>query len=47
VLSPSIHCDELLSVPKELLTGYVGRLFDPKTAELNRALAIALQLDER
>lgn len=42
----SIHCDELLSVPKGMLTGYVGRLSEPKTEELNRALAIALQLDE-
>jgi mRNA interferase MazF len=42
----SIHCDELLSIPKGMLTGYVGRLSEPKTEELNRALAIALQLDE-
>ncbi len=42
----SIHCDELVSLPKSLLTNYVGRLRDTKLAELNRALLAALDLAE-
>ncbi|HKX00613.1 MAG TPA: type II toxin-antitoxin system PemK/MazF family toxin [Bryobacteraceae bacterium] len=42
----SIHCDELVSLPKNLLTRYVGQLGDTRTAELNRALIHALDLDE-
>lgn len=38
----SIHCDELISIRKEALTDFVGRLSVDKTAELDRALAIAL-----
>jgi mRNA interferase MazF len=40
----SIHCDELVSLPKERLTHYVGRLRRARIEELNRALAIALEL---
>lgn len=40
----SIHCDELVSVPKSLLTHYVGSLGTPKLRELNGALMIALDL---
>lgn len=42
----SIHCDELVSLPKSMLTHYVGRLNEDKIAELNRALLTALELDE-
>jgi mRNA interferase MazF len=42
----SIHCDELVSLPKSLLTHFVGRLATIRTGELNRALATALELDE-
>ena len=42
----SIHCDELLSLPKSLLTQYVGRLDGDTTAALNAALLIALALDD-
>ncbi|MBZ5594240.1 MAG: type II toxin-antitoxin system PemK/MazF family toxin [Acidobacteriia bacterium] len=42
----SIHCDELVSLPKALLTRYVGRLGESKIDHLNRALLIALDLDE-
>ncbi len=42
----SIHCDELVSLPKALLTHYVGLLSDAKTGELNRALLTALDLDD-
>ena len=40
----SIHCDELVSLPKTMLTHYVGMLSDRKIAELNRALQVALDL---
>lgn len=42
----SIHCDELVSLPKSLLTRYVGRLDDNKIEELDRALLTALEMDE-
>jgi mRNA interferase MazF len=38
----SIHCDELVSLPKSVLTDFVGTLSPAATGELNRALAIAL-----
>ena len=40
----SIHCDELVSLPKSSLTRFVGTLPSPKIEELNRALSIALGL---
>lgn len=40
----SIHCDELVSLPKTMLTDYVGSLSRQKLDELNRALRIALAL---
>ena len=40
----AIHCDELVSLPKSVLTDYVGTLSLAKLSELNRALAIALDL---
>ncbi|MGA2270600.1 MAG: type II toxin-antitoxin system PemK/MazF family toxin [Bryobacteraceae bacterium] len=42
----SIHCDELVSLPKAMLTRFIGRLNDEKTKELDRALATALDLQE-
>jgi mRNA interferase MazF len=42
----SIHCDELVSLPKEVLTHYVGRLDITSMQRLDQALAIALDLDE-
>ena len=41
----SIHCDELFSVPKALLTRFIGKLSQENLSELNRALAAALALD--
>lgn len=41
----SIHCDELLSLPKSRLTQFVGRLNQQKRMELDRALITALGLD--
>lgn len=40
----SIHCDELVSLPKAALTDYVGNLSTARIRDLNRALAIALEL---
>lgn len=42
----SIYCDELLSIRKELLTDYIGRLSDEKINELNNCLKIALDIDD-
>lgn len=39
-----IMCDNLVSLAKSDLTNYVGALSPEKTAELNRALAVALDL---
>ena len=41
----SIHCDDLVSLSKSLLTHYVGRLGESKITELNRSLLIALALE--
>jgi mRNA interferase MazF len=43
----SIHCDELVSLPKSLLTDYVGSLSSETIFELDRALAFALDLTAR
>ena len=40
----SIHCDELVSLPKASLTDYVSSLPSNKLRELDRALAVALEL---
>jgi mRNA interferase MazF len=40
----SIVCDELVSLPKSVLTDYVGSLSSEKLLELDRALAFALDL---
>lgn len=42
----SIHCDELVSLPKSTLTYYVGSLSPLKCGELDEALRIALDLPE-
>ena len=41
----SIHCDELVSLPKSVLTDYVGELGPTKIRELSRALRIALAVE--
>jgi mRNA interferase MazF len=40
----SIHCDELISLPKSVLTNYVGTLSHPKIDQLAMALAAALEI---
>lgn len=42
----SIHCDALMSLPKSLLTHFVGSLSEFKLKELDVALRIALELEE-
>ena len=41
----SIYCDELVSIPKSALTNYIGNLSEEKVLHLNRALAIALDIE--
>ena len=40
----SIHCDELVSLPKSVLTNFVGTLSPQKIQALDKALSIALEL---
>lgn len=40
----SIHSDELVSIPKSLLTNFVGSLSSEKLQQLNDALKVALEL---
>ena len=42
----SIHCDELVSLPKSALTHYVGTLTAEKVEELNKALKMALDIPD-
>ena len=41
----SIHCDALVSVPKALLTHFVGSLSPDKLPRLDEALVAALDVD--
>lgn len=41
----SIHCDELVSLPKLMLTRFVGLLDAATLQRLNEALAIALAIE--
>ena len=40
------HCDELISLPKSILTDYIGNLSSKKLYLLEKALKIALQLND-
>ena len=42
----SIHCDELVSIPKSKLTNFIGSLSQEKLFKLNEALKIALDIFE-
>jgi mRNA interferase MazF len=42
----SIHCDELVSLSKSVLTNFVGVLSPPKIEKLNQALKIALDIPD-
>jgi len=41
----AVYCDDLASIPKALLTDYVGSLSDAKMDEVNLALCIALAVE--
>lgn len=40
-----IRCDELMSLPKFVLTNFIGSLSPQKIQELNQALKSALEID--
>jgi len=40
----SIHCDELVSIPKSMLTDFIGTLTEKKIQQLNSALKTSLAL---
>jgi mRNA interferase MazF len=40
-----IHCDELVSLQKSVLTNFIGSLSPQKIQELNQALKVALESD--
>ena len=42
----SIHCDELVSLPKSSLANFIGVLSQPKIDELNKALKVALAIPD-
>jgi len=42
----SLHCDEVVSLSKAVLTDYVGALSPGKIAALNSALRVALDLPD-
>ena len=43
----SIHCDELVSLPKSALPRFIGQVGEQRMEKLNRALAKALDLEDR
>lgn len=42
----SIHCDEIVSLAKSMLSNYIGTLSPQKLDQLNRALRIALDIPD-
>lgn len=40
----SVHCDELVSLPKSVLTNYLGKLNESQCVRMNEALQMALDL---
>ncbi len=42
----SIHCDELVSLPKSVLTNFIGTLPLQKIQALNQALCVALDIPD-
>jgi len=41
----AVRCDDLISLPKFVLTNYIGSLSEQKIKELNQALRIALEIE--
>ena len=42
----AVHCDGLVSLPKDMLTHYIGTLSEPKLVELADSLRVALAIEE-
>jgi len=42
----SVHCDELVSLPKSMLTNYIGTLPPAKMEMLTQALRVALEIPD-
>ena len=40
----AVYCDDLISIPKSMLTDYIGILSDDKMQEVNTALRTALAI---
>ena len=40
----AIYCDELISLPKRILTDYIGSISDDKIELVNAALCVALSI---
>lgn len=43
----AIHCDNLVSLPKSVLTDYIGSIGLEKETQLSKALTIALAIEEQ
>jgi mRNA interferase MazF len=43
----AIHCDNLVSLPKSILTDFIGSLDFEKDAQLGKALTIALAVEDQ
>jgi mRNA interferase MazF len=41
----SIHCDDLVSLPKAVLTNYIGQLSEVGLRKLDLSLKVALELE--
>ena len=41
----AVFCDDLISLPKRILTNYIGHISDAKMREVNTALRIALAVE--
>jgi len=41
----AVYCDDLISLPKSMLTNYIGTLSDEKIKAVNTALRIALAVE--
>ena len=41
-----IYCDELVSFPKSILTDFIGSLSQEKLEDLNKALKVALAIED-
>ena len=42
----AVHCDELVSLPKSVLTNYLGTLSNAQMECLNRSLKVALAIED-